>query len=87
MVSEDKISDVQLFEPREHSIILCKTVLGEGFHAIVADSDPYDAITYYLSDIPMATEFVGSYDKRLTEVRSNIGGFIDRLNAFHQKQG
>ncbi len=77
----------QLFPPKEHHpscIVLHEVELSQELKVIVTDSDPYDALTYFLCGKPVATEYVASYEKRLQEIQTDLAGFCDALKEYSQ---
>lgn len=53
-----------------------------GLDAVVANADPYDAITYSVRKKPIATEMVANWKTRIKEVGDNVPEFIEALLDF-----
>ena len=59
-----------------------KIKLTPKLYAIVSDSDPYDAMTYFLNNKAIAMEYVPDYKKRIVDIKNDIDSFIKKLNNF-----
>jgi dephospho-CoA kinase len=56
--------------------------IGKGLEAVMHDSDPFDAITYVLNGIPIATEYKSSYERRIADIKTDLEGFIELIQNY-----
>ena len=75
------------FPPKQHHqlcIVLQEVELSQELKVVISESDPYDAMTYFVCGEPVATEYVASYEKRLQEIQADLAGFGDALKEYSQ---
>lgn len=74
----------QLFPPHLNARETAEEVveLPGGLKAFIKESEPYEKITYEVNGELLATEFVGSAEERLEEVRADPGVLVTELTNF-----